>query len=276
MKVKFTRIFKLLIVGMTALTVASANFEPTVVSAANHVKSHRIIKKHKTVKKKKKIVEVATNTGAGVETQTKPVNSIPDLAKDTPEIADFNQEVLTKYSLLGYIWQKPHSITYAYQNMSDHQAALIDTEVKAINDLGIVHLVKGNYANSDININLTNNLHDKYHMQDKLDYYGMTAPYFFPDSNFKGLQYFGRADIDLGNDSINKHADNDYDTLFKSVILHELGHALGLDHLPDNIKEQNIMTDGINGSEYVRKNTNGEVAIDQYFINSLAILYHNY
>ena len=47
MKVKFTKIFKLLIAGMTALTVASANFKPTVVSATNHVKSHKIIKKHK-------------------------------------------------------------------------------------------------------------------------------------------------------------------------------------------------------------------------------------
>ena len=81
MKVKFTKIFKLLIAGMTALTVASASFEPTVVSATNHVKSHKLIKKHKTAKKKKKIVEVATNTGAGVETQTKPVNSIPGLSK---------------------------------------------------------------------------------------------------------------------------------------------------------------------------------------------------
>ena len=103
-------------------------------------------------------------------------------------------------------------------------------------------------------------------MQDKLDYYGITSPYIFPNSNFKGLQYFGRVDIDLGNDSINKYADNDYDTLFKWVTLHELGHALGLAHLPDNIKEQNIMTEGINGSKYVRKTTTGEVVIDQYFI----------
>lgn len=276
MKVKFTKIFKLFVASVISLTVASANVTPTVVLATSHSQTYKVVKKHKSAKRKKKklIKHVITNAGSGVATQDT-VQTIPDLTKDIPAITDFNQAVLTKYSLLGYIWQKPHAITYAYQNMPDHQANLIETDIKAINNLGFVHLERtANINNANIKIDLSDNLCKKYQMTE--EYFGFTEPYFLPYSNFKQLHYFTNINIEFDDGVIKRYATHDYDTLFKYIALHELGHAIGLAHLPNTTDKQYIMTDGIYSVKKVAKTASGEILIDQNFINSLAVLYRNY
>ena len=80
------------------------------------------------------------------------------------------------------------------------------------------------------------------------------------------------ATITLYTRELNKQTNIRYELILNQVVLHEIGHALGLEHTTAN-------KNAIMYPTTYSKNTNiidlNHVAIDQDYINGLAILYQN-
>ena len=183
---------------------------------------------------------------------------------DVPKISNFTDKVLNKYNLSGDRWAKI-KITYNDDKLSNEQQSIVEDAISQINGLNIVTLVKT--SKNDANITFT--LKDKSTKNEPL---GDTETED-TGQTYHGLFISKTSKITFYTNELNKSATNNYKLTLNKLTIHEVGHALGLDH--DQVNKSAIMYPII----YVTKNINSldstHVAIDQDYINGLAILYQN-
>ena len=290
---KFTKKLKATIITLLALitiTPAISTVEPVTVNAKaktviaykksqfkkgykyKYNKKKRIYIGHK----KKKIKYENPNKYYPYLCASRPIykiKPIPDVNTNTPKIDDFTPDILDKYHLNGYCFTKTN-ITYSYNDVSDADQKIINDAIKQINDLGLVNLTPTT-NNADITINFDNN---EPKIDDKISQaHGATYTYYKHKQKYHGLHIITNADIHIHKCVIKSTSliqPTEKDLLTNNVVIHEIGHALGLQHIPESVEKDIIMNPQCNPgtiSSYDRKH----VVIDQYYKNGLAILYKN-
>ena len=182
---------------------------------------------------------------------------------DVPKISNFTDKVLNKYNLSGDRWAKT-KITYNYNDLSTEQQNIVEQAIKQINQLNIITIDKTTKTKANITFRLSNN-------ENKNNVIGDTD---MTDKGqiYKGLITASTATITLYSKGLNKYTNDDYKLKLNDVTLHELGHALGLGHNDQNKHE---IMQPISDTKSIKKIDSTHVAIDQDYINGLAILYQN-
>ena len=179
---------------------------------------------------------------------------------DVPKVKKFTKDIITTYNLEKDRWLKAN-ITVNIQALTNEQQQIAKEAIEQINNLGIINLtITNKKANITIvSVEQNNTALGKTRVEDN-------------DYTYKKLNLIETAKVELYNPTVLNHSHGNYALELNKTILHELGHALGLDHTHSNVN--NIM----NPTTYT-ENTNTidstHAAIDQDYINGLAILYQN-
>ena len=181
---------------------------------------------------------------------------------DVPKIKKFTANVLNKYNLEGNRWAKT-IIKYNDNKLPNEQQRIVENAIQQINELNIVTLIKTKKKNANIIIKLAN----KSPKEPRLGYTETEGT----GQTYNGLFVYKQNIVTLYTDELNKATGDDYKLTVNQVTIHEIGHALGLDH---NTNQSEIMYPTF----FIKKvNTidSTHVAIDQDYTNGLAILYQN-
>ena len=271
---------KLLTVTFLLITVFSFNSSPQPVLAKNTTHVNLVGRKRaskRPVKAKPAKVKPTVRKLATDIVHSTPVNLPADtknIIVQKPTITNFTSDIVERYSLSGYIWQHPQHITYTYLNLNRDQMAMVDSEIGAVNALGLVHLVKAtDPANADITVSMINQYEEDPETAKIKGLLGMTSGTYFTNSNYKGLHYFTKINIHLEQNNLDDYG-ADYTVVFKHVFLHELGHGLGLAHLPETASKALVMYPTTDKYK-IGRTSETAIEIDQQFISSLAALYLN-
>ena len=286
MNIKLNNKLTKIAVAALALITTSTTAAPTTITNLTTV-SAKAKKHHKKVKKTKKKAYVIAkyydefkpgysytyNKKKGVfighkmkKHHTSTIHSNePKVEKatstyDVPKVKKFTKNILNQYSLSNKRWAKT-TIIYSIEQANDEQKQIIKEAITQINDLHIVRLQEVN-KNAKITIKI-------------LDKNGTRlgqTPRETSGDTYKEINLLEKATVQLYNDTIQQYDNGNYALELNKTLLHELGHALGLDHTTTD--KNNIM----NATTYT-KNTNTidatHAKIDQDYINGLAILYQN-
>ena len=182
---------------------------------------------------------------------------------DVPKISNFTDKILDKYNLQGDRWANI-KITYNDNNLSIEQQNIIEQAIEQINQLNIITIDKAIKTKANITFKLSNN-------ENTNNVIGHT------DINDEGQIYKGlitakTATVTLNTKGLNKYTGYNYKLKLNEVTLHELGHALGLDH---NDQSKHEIMQPNSDTKSMKKINSTHVAIDQDYINGLAILYQN-
>ena len=288
-----TKFIKIAVAAL-ALVTTSATVVPTTVTnlttvSAKAKKHHKKVKKvRKTKKSKKKAYVIAKyydefkpgysytyNKKKGVfighkmkkhQASTNDSDE-PKIEKatstyDVPKVKEFTKDILNQYNISDKRWAKT-TITYNIEQATNAQRQIIKDAISQVNYLKIVTLKEIN-KNANITINVLNKNGTRL---------GQTPRETSGDTyKNKGIKLLEKANIELYNDTIQQYDNGNYDLELNKTFLHELGHALGLNHT--NTNKYNIM----NSTTYTAGTPTIDAThatIDQDYINSLAILYQN-
>lgn len=179
---------------------------------------------------------------------------------DIPKVKEFTKDIIADYSLEKYRWLKT-DITVNIQDLTNEQQQIAKDAIEQINNLKIVNLT---ITTKKANITIVQTEKDRTALANThLEGTGDT---------YKNLNITETATIELYNPSLNRNAQGNYELKLNQVIIHELGHALGLEHTTNN--ETNIMN-AVQHIDYNNLIDPTHVAIDQNYTNALAVIYQN-
>ena len=283
MEIKLNRKFIKLCIAALALITTTGTLSPTTINNVTSV-SAKAKKHHKKVKKtyviakyydefkpgysytynKKKGVFIGhkmkkqhTSTTHSDEPRVEQATS----TYDVPKVKKFTKNIESKYHIYDERWAKT-TLTFNDSKLTNEQQQIVEDAIKQINDLGIVTLKKTN-KNADIEYKLANKVNTSRLAETRMETSG---------DEYHNLDLLEKATPTIFINQFSNTNTNNFDLKFNLAILHETGHALGLDHNPnDNSKIMYHVLD----TKKMNTIDATHVAIDQDYINGLAILYQN-
>ena len=289
MNIKLNKKFIKIVVAALALITANATVAPTTITnlttvSAKAKKHHKKVKKTKKSKKKAYVIakyydefkpgySYTYNKKKGVFIGHKMKkhhasttdSDGPRVEKatstyDVPKVKEFTKNILNQYSLSNKRWEKT-TITYSIEQANDEQKQIIEEAIVQINNININKLEETN-KKPDITISI---------LRKNGTRLGQSIIETSGD-HYKNLDLLESAKVELFNDTITEYANGNYALELNQVVLHEIGHSLGLNH--NNNDKTKIMYP-VAYIDQMTKLDSTHVAIDQDYINGLAILYQN-
>ena len=177
---------------------------------------------------------------------------------DVPKVKEFTKDILNKYHIYDERWAKT-TLTFNDSKLTNEQQQIVEDAIKQINALGIVTLKK---TNKDANINYVTTINYNTNR--------LAETRIESSDDYKGLSLIENTTVSIFiNKFTNKH---NFNLVFNTVILHETGHALGLNHTDQDKYEIMSQT---TYEDKIKTTDNIHTTIDQDYINGLAILYQN-
>lgn len=290
MNIKLNEKFIKIAVAALALITANATVAPTTITnlttvSAKAKKHHKKVKKTKKSKKKAYVIakyydefkpgySYTYNKKKGVfighkmkkhhASTTDSDESRVEKATsnyNVPKVKTFTKNIESKYHIYDERWAKT-TLTFNDSKLTNEQQQIVEDAIKQINDLGIVTLKKTNKI-ADIEYKLANKVNTSRLAETRMETSG---------DEYHNLDLLEKATPTIFINQFSNTNTNNFDLQFNLAILHETGHALGLDHNPnDNSKIMYHVLD----TKKMNTIDATHVAIDQDYINGLAILYQN-
>lgn len=282
MEIKLNRKFIKLCVAALALITTTGTLSPTTINnvtcvSAKAKKHHKKVKKTYVIAKyydefkpgysytynKKKGVFIGhkmkkrhSSTTDSDEPKVEQATS----TYDVPKVKEFTKKIENEYNIYDERWAK-NTITYHIEQVNNEQKQIIEEAIAQINNINIIKLEETN-KKPDITISI---------LRKNGTRLGQSIIETSGD-HYKNLDLLESAKVELFNDTITEYANGNYALELNQVVLHEIGHSLGLNH--NNNDKTKIMYP-VAYIDQMTKLDSTHVAIDQEYINGLAILYQN-